>query len=172
MEYLLEIKPQIEATFAENGMGVGEREFIWIYGPGKPLERLRKVHGFYSLLARGRDFKHGGEFIEPFNTQAIALVHNHPSGNMIPSYSDIEGFIRCVPHNLRLKYEVIASTEGAEVRGYCVMTYDGETPEAAALRERMARMYIDKCELRQKEIGEHMERFPNLTLGKSVFTEK
>ena len=161
------LKEQIEATRLSDDLGIGEREFAWIYRPGKPIKILPEpeYRGLAFLLA-GATNKNAVEFTPPKNTPATALIHNHPSSNVTPSYEDTVNFLRLMGTNPKLKYSIIAATRGGEVNGFLEMTYTGE--RSAIPLEAITDFYGALCEKRQKEIRERAD--PGINWGECIFS--
>ena len=164
---LMELKYQIESTKSEEGLYVGEREFAWIYEPNCPIKRLKEIDSLNSSVNGGH--KHAVHAEIPSNTNALARIHNHPSGDVSTNYTDIDGFLKFIQLNPHLRFDLIASTEGGSVTGYSIMTYFGRVSEARALCKRIEQMYQTYCDLRHREIEEHPERF-NIKWGEDIFS--
>ncbi|MDO8511345.1 MAG: hypothetical protein Q7S55_04210 [Nanoarchaeota archaeon] len=150
IEYSI-LKEQIEATTSLDGLSVGEREFAWIYIPGKPIKILPECRGLATLFAGGSN-TNVIEFIPPKDTYATAFIHNHPSSNVTPSYEDTVTFLSLMATNQKLKYSIIAATKGGKVNGFLQMTYTGE--RSAIPLEAITTFYGSLCEKRQNEIRE------------------
>lgn len=159
------LKRQIEATKAVEGLGIGEREFAWVYGVDRPIELLPESKGLATLFARGSN-RNVIEFIPPRDTDATTFIHNHPSSNVTPSYEDTVTFLSLMATNPKLKYSVIAATKGGEVNGFLEMVYTGE--RSSIPLETITAFYWALCEKRQKEIREK-EDFINWW-GKCIFS--
>ena len=171
LKELMELKQQIESTKSEDGLGIGEREFTWMYEPGKPIRRLQEIFSLTSIMLGGLRFSSGGLYQSPSNTNAIAIIHNHPSNDVHPSYWDVKTFLSCISKNPRMRYSLIAATGGSEVHGYFIMTYRGRRSEATKFEKSIEEMYRNYCNIRQKEIRENPERF-DIKLGECIFSLK
>lgn len=155
LRQLRELKPQIEHTKSEEGLGVGEKEFAWVYEPGKPIKRLKEIESPQIYFLGGH--KHCVIIKTPLNTNAVAKVHNHPTGEMYPNYSDIKAFLNFVEFNPRLRFSLAAATEGGIVSGYYVMTYRGRCSEAQSTREKIKQVYVEQICKRLK--SGHPEKY-------------
>jgi hypothetical protein len=153
---LLEVKPQIESTATKHGIGVGSREFAWIYEPPESLQRLEEYAGPF-LFETPDTFV---SFLLPENTEATAYVHNHPTGDVIPTFDDMEGFLRMVRDNDSLRYGVICSTKGGFVSGYFLMFYYGETSEVDSIRRNNSHAYNSVYD----KLHDEFRRNPNAKL--------
>jgi len=157
VQELVELAPYIELTTSKDGLGVAEKEFVWIYGRGGLIERLQEHKTMFTLLAGGCEVAVAYE--PPINTDAAALIHNHPSRDVSPSYEDIVSFLDCVSNNHELKYNLIVSTENGIVSGYFMMTYVGERSAALTLKAQIELKHDAILNSRRKELRAFPERF-------------
>jgi len=172
LDELTEIARQIEGTPSDKFGDISKAEFGWLYTPGKPLRQLKKgTLNIDSPASQVMNFMMGGGgalFQEAYTgTDAIAHLHNHPSGYMVPSLSDINSFLKTLADNLRLSFELIASTVNGKVNGFYQLEYLGKREDARSLvagnDERMRRA----CSERQR----FSEKNPGLfTPGRDIFT--
>lgn len=105
----------------------------------------------------------------PTNTVATVYVHNHPSSDVHPTHLDVINLLKVIDLNPRMRYGVIAATEGGIVSGYLVMEYVGKRGEAKSLLKRNEKNYSEYCDFRHREIEEHPERF-DFTVGDDIFS--
>lgn len=164
---LLELIPQIEATRVDDGLGIDEREFVWLYEPDRPLRLLKEIPSLSLLFAGGK--KNAASYEKPVDTNAIAIVHNHPNNRICPSVEDIENFLGHITHNPKLSYSVIAGTKGGKVAGFYTVTYLGERNRASYLKNVVTQTYQRYCDLRQEEIQKDPSRLVAMW-GSSIFT--
>lgn len=164
-EELLKIKTQIESTKSESGLGIGDKEFAWSYESEQGLKCLEERCSLSGLLLGGPE--HAVEYVAPTNTNATVLIHNHPGGDVSPSYWDLISFLSSVSGNSRMRYSLIASTERGRVSGYLVMAYIGRRARASALKRKISKRYNDLCNLRQQEIRTSPEE---VRWGENIFT--
>ena len=168
LEELIRIKKEIEGT-AVNEKSVANREFSWLYRKDKPLE-LMKIISTTPESSALQMLGVGIEFEDYENTDALAHLHNHPSGLMVPTVGDNACFLRSIKRNKDLKYELIASSKGGFVNGFYVLEYEGDRNDANDNLTRLEKCFRKHVEDRNKEMSDFPERFEHIGVGDSIFT--
>lgn len=141
LEDLASWAPQIEATRSPKGIGPAGKEFAWTYEPGQTLYRLREVEDPVLRFIPGAE-KYSIRFEMPVGTKAVVFLHNHPVGDVLPSYEDIETFLKMVEKNKLLRDAIIAGTEGGIVRNYGIMHFTGNEKQTQELLQVAERYYL------------------------------
>lgn len=170
LEELTRIARDIEKTPSEERGNISNAEYAWLYKAGEPLQQLKRQKGeIAGLLMMGG----GGIVFEDYQkTNALAHVHNHPSGNMQPTLEDLNVLLGGVIRGQNLTFSLIASTNTGTVAGFYELKYTGERANAAPLIEGNNDIY--RAHLRGKY--DLLEKNPKLkakmTIGESILSQQ
>lgn len=173
---LTSIERDIVYTRTDSGSGPWEREFSWWYTPGLPLERAD-----YSCPADGKNvvllfmqMKGVLCFSKslPKKDRVKAIVHNHPSGNVLPSHWDIVTLLKTYEES-NVGCSIIASTPGpALLRGFLVMQYKGNRKDVGALIGQVNDFFGHECDRRHEEMDTYPGKFNYILAGDCIFNNR
>lgn len=166
LEELTKLAKEIERTPSEERGDISNTEFAWLYTPGEPLQQLKRQKGeIAGLLMMGG----GGIVFEDYSgTNAVAHVHNHPSGNMQPTLEDLNVLLGGVKRSENLRFSLIASTNSGRVRGFYELGYTGERANVVALMEGNNDIYRAYLERKYDFLDRNPEVRARMRVGDSI----
>jgi len=171
LEELVRIKKDIEGTKLKNGRSTSDTEFSWLYRLSQPLEILERIATSPESSAL-QIIGVGAESPDYTNTDALAHIHNHPSGLVIPTNGDISYFLRSIQRNQDLRYELIASTSEGVVSGFYVMEYTGDRESISKKLTQLDKCFQGHAKKRKKEMEDFPDSFLHIGVGDSIFTQE
>lgn len=170
LEDYLRIRDCIEKP-REDKLKIAKTEFVWAYYPDKRLEELERIASSgLSLFMQKNGF--AVEYKGITNSDAIATLHNHPEGFMIPTLTDISTFLKAVYRNKNLKYDLIASTVKGKVLGFYVLNYKGERKDSKRLLSKVDSDFTKCCVKRHKEMEKYPSKFTQFYARHNIFTNE
>lgn len=170
LEELTRIAREIERTPPEKRGNISNAEFIWLYTPGKPLQQLKRQKGVIAgLLMMGGS---GIVFEDYSRTSAIAIIHNHSSGNMQPSLEDLNVLSGGVIRGENLRFSLIASTNLGIVTGFYELKYTGARANAAALIKGNNDIYRAHVDRKNEFLERNPEILSKMKLGDSILSSE
>ena len=168
LEELTRIAGEIERTPSEERGDISNAEFAWLYKSGQPLQQLKRqtgeIAGLFMMDGSGIVFE------DYSGTDAVANIHNHPSGNMQFTLEDINALLGGVTRGKNLKYSLIASTNTGKVNGFYELEYAGKRANAAALMEANNDIYRAHLGKKYDFLDKHPEVRAQMKIGESILS--
>lgn len=167
LEELNKIAAEINNTPPCSRGNIAIAEFGWLYFPRQQLQPLKVQTNVLAQLM----MREGAFVMEAFSgTDAIAVVHNHPGGEISPTIEDINVLLRAAADNEKLDYALIAATDSGEVTGFYELQYLGERLKARDLIQKNNDLYKDRLMKKWKWLDQHPEIMAKMSVGDSVLS--
>lgn len=167
LEELIKIASEINDTSTSDRGDLTNAEFAWLYTPGEKLQPLRSQAGQAAqLLMLESTF-----VMEAFtNTDALAVIHNHPGGTLSPSLEDINVLLRAAADNEKLDYALIAATDTGKVTGFYELKYLADRSKARDLMARNIELYRNHLHRKYEWLDQHPEVRDQMAVGDSILS--
>ncbi len=108
-------------------------------------------------------------YTSPKETDAIAHIHNHPSGYVLPSFEDINTFLHLLRYS-SIKYALIAATSNSVVSGFYCLEYHGDKTATMKLIQANRKFNERIIRERHRAIEAYPKEFTHLRIGDSIFS--
>jgi len=166
----LRIKQEIEQFSPGDGRTISDSEFNWTYHPNTGLTRLKEYDdpSEVEFLKGKAAFLSRFEF--PRGTNAVAHMHNHPSGSAIPSYADLENLLKFTLLN-EGRHMAIAATKKGIVSGYFEAEYAGEKHQLLGVMLVPRSYNKTMCENRIHDVKSNPDKYPHIKPGLPIFDQ-
>ncbi len=168
LEELIRIKDEIKSSPPDDRGDISNVEFAWLYTPRKPLHHLKiQTNETADLFQMGGN---GVVFEDYSGTNAVAIVHNHPSGYMMPSMEDLNVLLRGVAQNKNLSHELIASSELGRVTGFYELQHTGKRSKAFALMRSNLNIYCKHLTRKYNFLKKNPELHAKMKIGDRILS--